>query len=81
MRKLFYLIILSLVGYGCENGCENNVLDEYYVKYEVTVSSIHSNDKFIEVTITNEDSGKSTFDARKTFSMTVGPVKKGFIAD
>ena len=79
MKRLFTVLLISIAAFACDNDCNCDV-DEYYVKYDAVASSIHSDSKLIEVTITNEDGNKETFEGR-SIEMIIGPVKQGFNAE
>ena len=76
MKKLITLFLLSIVAFGCK---ETN-LDEYYVRYEVTTSTIYRNPEIIEVTINDESGNQQTYAPDKSFDIFIGPVNKGFNA-
>lgn len=73
------LAFLTLISPGC-NKEEDSA--EYYVKYEVSSSTIYYGGK-LNVSITNEE-GINTIiivNTRTDWEVVIGPVKKGFIAD
>lgn len=78
MKELIVVFLLILISFGCSK--ENNA-DEYYVKYEVESSTIYYGGK-LNVSLNTEDN--STFDIiidqKINWEMTIGPVKKGFVA-
>lgn len=73
------LLITTLVGSGCNK--EDNS-DEYYIKYEVSSTTIYYGGK-LNVTITNETNSNSLLiiDTRTPWEAVIGPVKKGFNAN
>lgn len=76
LKKIAVFVLIAFAAFGCENG----IGAEYYIKYEANASSIYYDARLIEVTITNEDGQKETFDPGRSFEMIIGPVKKGFNA-
>lgn len=77
MKRLSVIICTALILFGfssCFTGPEN-----YYVKYEAQISSVHygSDAKYVVST----ESGSKTITTRsKTWTETFGPVKKSFTA-
>ncbi|GAB5558106.1 MAG: hypothetical protein SchgKO_23190 [Schleiferiaceae bacterium] len=65
---------------GCRQG-EITPPDEYYVKYEVSSSTIYIGGT-IEVVIRDEKSKKTRYyvNTRSTHEIIIGPVSKGFLA-
>jgi hypothetical protein len=76
---LFGFIVASgMINVGCD---KKNVVDEYYVKYEVNSSSIYLGGK-LNVAIRMETNNITNIlvDTRTPWEAIVGPVKKGFNA-
>lgn len=84
-KYIKYLPIILLTTIFCSCGDDNEGDEplapttnaEYYVKYEASVSSLHSGNVNYSV---NTDDGELSFISGKSFSQTFGPVSKGFNA-
>jgi hypothetical protein len=80
-RYLFLLILsISIFTMACKK--ENSTPSpEYYVKYEVSSTTIYSGGK-LNLSITDEKNGQRaiTIATRAPYEVTIGPVKKGFNA-
>jgi hypothetical protein len=76
-----FIFTVGIISLGCDNENEIIDLDEYYVKYEVSSSTIYIGGK-LDVTISTENNKNKNFTInQRTQSETViGPVKKGFNA-
>lgn len=72
MKKI--LLLLSFAAILMMSGCGKNSGASYYVKYEVTVSSIHIGDLFVDAK--TEKGNQSFKTSSKTFSETFGPVSR-----
>ena len=76
MKKLFTILFLgiaTLLLVSCTKDKGN-----YYVKYDVTISSVYMGTMTVDV---NTENGLQSFQtSSKTFSETFGPVNKGFKA-
>jgi hypothetical protein len=70
------ILTLGVINYGCDE----NDIDEYYVKYVVNSSTIYLGK--LNVTINTENNTKTTItiDTRTQWETVIGPVKKGFNA-
>lgn len=84
MRKsLIFVLFCSLcfIFWSCGNDNEdepnNNTSNEYYVKYEASITSKYKGT--INYTV-NTENGKTKFSSGNSFSQTFGPVRKGFHA-
>jgi hypothetical protein len=80
-RFLFHLILsISIFTMACKKE-NSSPTSEYYVKYEVSSSTIYSGGK-LNLIITNEKNSQSaiTIATRSPYEVTIGPVKKGFNA-
>ena len=83
MKKIILLLsfaaVMMMTGCGKDNeqdSPENDV--RYYVKYEVSVSSIYIGDLYVDA---KTEKGNQLFTtSSKLFSETFGPVSKGFAA-
>jgi hypothetical protein len=76
MKKIIFTIIVAVTILLTACGTSSN---RYYVKYEMTVSSIYSGGSSY-VTV-NTEKGEQRFQTGKTFSETFGPVKRNFHAE
>lgn len=74
-----FLVFITLISPGC-NKEEDSA--EYYVKYEVSSSTIYYGGK-LNVTITNEENLNTLIivNTKTDWEVVIGPVKKGFIAN
>ena len=75
---LFFLPFMISIS-GCKKNLQNN--DEYYVKYEVNSNTIYGG-RELNVRFKKEDDQFSTLKvgANSQWEITIGPVKKGFVA-
>jgi len=82
LKNLFLLVItLSVLCGACKK--ENSTSSsEYYVKYEVSSTTIYSGGK-LNLSITNEKNSQSAISiaTRAPYAVTIGPIKKGFNAN
>lgn len=81
-QRCLFLLILSISIFTTACKKENSTpSSEYYVKYEVSSSTIYSGGK-LNLIITNEKNSQSaiTIATRAPYEVTIGPVKKGFNA-
>lgn len=80
MKKVILVILIALVSISCSK--ENDINDEYYVKYEVSSTAIHFGGKLNVVlnSETNQDMN-ITINKRQKWEVIVGPVGKGFDAN
>lgn len=74
------ILFITLFSVSCKTNNED-INDEYYVKYEVESKTIYYGGK-LDVTLNTETNELTTMiiDQRKVFETVVGPVKKGFNA-
>ena len=82
-KNLFLLMLsLSVFTIACKKESSNTAASEYYVKYEVSSTTIYSGGK-LNLGITNEKNSQSaiTIATRAPYEVTIGPVKKGFNAN
>ena len=80
MKKLIAVFLISIVAFGCEDpNVEETNLDEYYIKYEVSISTMYSN-QVCKATIKDEKGNMQTFVPGRSFEIIIGPVNKGFNA-
>lgn len=77
MKKTIVFTVMAAV-VVLLNACSTSS-NRYYVKYEMTVSSIYSGGSSY-VTV-NTEKGEQRFQAGRTFSETFGPVKRNFHAE
>ena len=82
---LMLIMSFSFISCNKDNGItnpqsseDNEIVDEYYVRYEVEVKTSHIPTTHIKV---NTDSGIKNFEAVKTFEEIFGPVNKDFCAE
>lgn len=76
MKKI--LLLLSFAAILMMTGCGKDNDVRYYVKYEVSVSSVHIGDLYVDA---KTEKGTQSFKtSSKVFSETFGPVSKGFAA-
>jgi len=82
MKKiiLFLFPITAIVFSGCKKNSNNT--DQYYVKYEVSSSTIYYGGK-LEVSLRNDFNQiiKDTINTRSPWELTIGPVPIGFNAN
>ena len=78
VMKAFRSIILALLSIGFLTSCEKE--DHYYVKYDVNVV-LHEGEE-IDINYILEDGKRMNYHTTSDnpFSVTIGPVTKGFIA-
>ena len=76
--KAFRSILLALLSIGFLTSCEKE--DHYYVKYDVNVD-LHEGEE-IDINYILEDGKRMNYHTTSDnpFSVTIGPVTKGFIA-
>ena len=83
MKHFLILLMLSVVGFsGCKkSNSTTTVDDQYYVKYQVTSTTIYTGNK-LEVYYRSDNNQvlKETDNTPGGWSITIGPVKKGFNA-
>ena len=79
-----FIFIFGFINSGCDNCdvCDNKdeiLIDEYYVKYEVSSSTIYYGGK-LNVTINTEKDNvlDITINTRTQWETVIGPVQKGF---
>lgn len=85
LKHLFIPLSIILCSCGTDNGNEDEPQIPsqssnmaYYVKYEASVNSGYIGN--IEYSVKTDDGVKTFTSSNKSFSLTVGPVKKGFNA-
>lgn len=77
--KIFFLsgIILSLALTSCRK--DDEITDEYYIKYELNSNTIYSGGKLsVEYTNEHHESIITEIPTKTKWEINVGPVKKGF---
>ena len=76
-----FIFTFGIINFGCDKEDEINDIDEYYVKYEISSSTIYSGGK-LNVTINTENNTNTTIIINKntTWETVIGPVQKGFNA-
>lgn len=76
-----FIVTFGILNFGCDDGNEISVSDEYYVKYEVNSSTIYSGGK-LNVTLNAENNTTMTItiNTRTQWEAVIGPVQKGFNA-
>jgi hypothetical protein len=81
-KSIYYLIFFAALLLGCkEQELPAVVQDRFYVKYEVSSSTIYSGGKLV-VKVQDRDSVKSFIINTKTqWETIIGPVEKGFNAN
>ena len=83
MKKILTAIFITLIAVtltGCEGYNQPQIGNEYYVKY--TISANRPYQKFSNVTYADVNGRKTANDgySASRWSMTIGPVRKGFRA-
>jgi hypothetical protein len=80
-KSIYYLIFFAALLLGCkEQELPAVVQDRFYVKYEVSSSTIYSGGKLV-VKVQDRDSIKSfLINTRSPWETIIGPVEKGFNA-
>lgn len=76
-----FIVTFGILNFGCDDGNEISVSDEYYVKYEVNSSTIYTGGK-LNVTLNTENNTTMTItiNTRTQWEAVIGPVQKGFNA-
>jgi len=78
-----FLFLLAICFSACDKGnTEQNVADEYYVKYEMNSSSLPYTGGTQSITINAENNKEMNFviNTGTPWETVIGPVKKGFNA-
>ncbi len=83
MSKLFFLLSLCIVFSACSKSDTNPEMnDDYYVKYKVESSTIYSGGKLdVQISRENATTIPLVINQRQAWETTIGPVKKGFMAN
>ena len=84
-RLRHYLLLLlsfSILSVACTKESSNTATSEYYVKYEVSSTTIYTGGK-LNLSVTDEKNGQRaiTINTRSPYEVIIGPVKKGFNAN
>ncbi len=82
MKQIVFLIIVAfgVINFGCDKcECDENT-DEYYIKYAVGVESGRVSNVPIDMVIRNEHDEMTPYSDTDAWTITLGPVKKGFTA-
>ena len=78
---LVLIISLGIINTGCDKENEIEIFDEYYIKYEVSSSTIYYGGK-LDITLNTENDIPTiiTIRSNSTWETIIGPVNKGFYA-
>lgn len=78
MRRIIILVLFAFALSAC-NGVNPSSRDNYYVKYDAEISTKYFGD-ITSIDVKGPDGTESYVGPKRTYSVTFGPVKKGFQA-
>ena len=79
-RVLFYLSLIMVLFTSCQKNKETIEESRYYVKYTGTTSTLHIVETTYTITTDTGQDRSSSTGANSDYSVTIGPVTKGFQA-